>query len=129
MQNSNLNMLANNLKQMRNPKHIGASIGIVVKVSPLTVSIAGGSILLTEGEELHVSERLKDKKYDGTIKIEDGSITGTLNGDSVTISDVAMNQDAEITIKPNIKKGDYIFVVPMNGEQMWVAVDRVGGSS
>lgn len=129
MQNSNLNMLANNLKQMRNPKHIGASIGIVVKVSPLTVSIAGGSILLTEGEELHVSERLKDKKYDGTIKIEDGSITGTLNGDSVTISDVAMNQDAEITIKPEIKKGDYIFVVPMNGEQMWVAVDRVGGSS
>lgn len=129
MQNSNLNMLANNLKQMRNPKHIGASIGTVVKVSPLTVSIAGGSILLTEGEELHVSERLKDKKYDCTIKIEDGSITGTLNGDSVTISDVAMNQDAEITIKPDIKKGDYIFVVPMNGEQMWVAVDRVGGSS
>ena len=64
MQHSNLNMLANNLNQMKNPKHVGPSVGTVVKVSPLTVSIAGGSILLKEGDELYVSERLKNKKYD-----------------------------------------------------------------
>ena len=129
MQHSNLNMLANNLNQMRNQKHVGPSIGAIVKVNPLTVSIAGGSILLKEGDELYVSERLKDKKYDCTIKITDGSFSGKMNGSSVTISEVTMNQNAEITIKPDLKKGEYVFVVPMDGEQMWIAVDRVGGVS
>ena len=129
MQHSNLNMLANNLNQMKNPKHVGPSVGTVVKVSPLTVSIAGGSILLKDGDELYVSERLKNKKYDCVIKITNGSITGKMNGNSVTISEVTMNQNAEITIKPDLKKGDFVFVVPMDGEQLWVAVDRLGGVS
>jgi len=112
MQQSNLNMLASNLKEMKNPKHIGASIGAVVSISPVTVSIAGGGILLKEGEELHVSDRLKDITLDCVIEIE-GEET----------------KEGKITLKPDLKKGDYVFVVPMEGEQMWVAVDRVGGIS
>ena len=112
MQHSNLNMLANNLKELKNPSHVGPSIGVVVKVNPVTVSIAGGNILLKEGEELHIGEHLKEKEYDCIIKIE---------GEA--------DQEGKIAIKPNLKKDDYVFVVPMEGEQLWVAVDRVGGLS
>ena len=127
MQHSNLNMLANNLNQMKNPTHVGPSVGKVVKTNPITINIAGGDIVLKEGEELYIGEHLKDKKYECTIKIENGSFTGKMNGDSVTISEVAMNQKAEITIKPKLKKDELVFVVPLEGEQTWVAVDRVGG--
>lgn len=112
MQHSNLNILASNLNKMKNPKYIGASVGAVVSASPITVSIAGGSILLKEGEELYISDRLKDKTLDCVIKI---------TGES--------DKTGKITIKPELKKGDFVFVVPMEGEQMWVAVDRVGGIS
>lgn len=109
MQNSNLNMLANRLKQMKNPSHVGPSIGIVVSVSPVTVSIAGGSILLKEGDELFVSDRLKDKEFDCVIKIEGQA-----------------DQEGKIVIKPDLQIDEMVFVVPMDGEQIWVAVDRVG---
>lgn len=128
MQHSNLNILANNLNNMKNPKRIGTSIGKVVGLSPLTVSIAGGTVLLTEGEELTVSERLKDKTYACSLKISGGTLSGTLNGESVSITNVSLNNTAEITIKPDIQIGDELVVIPMENEQSWIAIDRIGGN-
>lgn len=122
MRNSNMHELANKLNQMKNPIHIGPSIAKVVKLEPFTVSIADGLILLTEGEELIVSDQLKNKKYKCKIKADDVTISGMQGEDSITITDISINQDAEITIKPEIKVNDLILVVPLEGEQYWVAV-------
>lgn len=127
MQNSNLNQLAKNLNDMKNPSYVGASVGKVIKLNPTTISIAGGLISLVEGEELYISDRLKDKKYSANVKISGATITGTMNGSSITITNATMNDSAEITIKPELQLNDLVFVVPLQGEQTWVAVDRVGG--
>ncbi len=58
MQNSNMNALAKKLNSMQNPIVIGPSIGKVIKKSPLTISIAGGKVTLTKGEELEICEGL-----------------------------------------------------------------------
>ena len=108
MQNSNTNELAKQLKAMRNPKLIGPSIGKVTKAKPLTVSIADGLILLTEGEDLSVCEKLKKKKYAAKFTWEDET------------------KEGHITIDPEIKKDDMVLVVPAADEQSWVAVDRIG---
>lgn len=132
MGNSKINELASKLNEMKNPSKIGTSIGEVVATEPFTVSIAGGAILLTEGEELRVAEKLKKTKYDATLEWTSGNMAG-----SATIADVGSGALAvtgssgksvgKITIDPKVKKGDNILVVPTDSEQTWIAVDRIGG--
>ena len=134
MQNSNTNELAKQLKAMRNPKLIGTSIGKVTKANPLTVSIADGLVVLTEGEDLSVCEKLKKKKYTAKFTWENGSLTANISGETASHEAVTGSvtgqtkgtEEGEITIDPEIKKGDMILVVPSADEQSWIAVDRIG---
>ena len=133
MQNSNMNALAKKLNSMQNPIIIGPSIGKVTKKSPLTISIAGGKITLTEGEELEVCERLKKVRYDAKFTWEGGSLTANIEGEtedhkSVTGSVTGATKGTEegkITIDPKIKVGDKLLLIPAADEQTWVAVDRI----
>ena len=135
MQNSNTTALAEMLKGMKNPKLIGISIGEVIKTSPLTVSIASGLIVLTEGEDLNVCEKLKKKKYDAKFTWEGGSLTANITGETADSHEAVTGsvtgetkgtEEGKITIDPKIKKGDKVLVVPTVDEQSWIAVDRIG---
>lgn len=152
MGRSNVNALAAKLNKMKNIPHIGPCIGKVVKADPLTVSIADGVVQLVEGEELFVCESLKKRTCDaaisggklkGDISISNysetvegdvsigsvsGSLSGTLEGDAsgkVEISGISQSGATKITIDPKVKAGDEILVIPMEGEQAWIAVDRI----
>lgn len=152
MGRSNVNALAAKLNKMKNIPHIGPCIGKVVKADPLTVSIADGVVQLVEGEELFVCESLKKRTCDaaisggklkGDISISNysetvegdvsigsvsGSLSGTLEGDAsgkVEISGISQSGATKITIDPKAKAGDEILVIPMEGEQAWIAVDRI----
>lgn len=152
MGRSNVNALAAKLNKMKNIPHIGPCIGKVVKADPLTVSIADGVVQLVEGEELFVCESLKKRTCDaaisggklkGDISISNysetvegdvsigsmsGSLSGTLEGGAsgkVEISGISQSGATKITIDPKVKAGDEILVIPMEGEQAWIAVDRI----
>lgn len=60
---SNLNALASKLNEMKNPQRIGVCVGEVTQVEDgkITVSIAGGSVRLSQGEELTLTETVKNK--------------------------------------------------------------------
>ncbi len=133
MQGSNKNRLAGLLNSMKNPELIGPSIGKVTKAKPLTLSIADGKIILTEGEELEVCEKLKKMKYSAEWTWTGGSLTASITGTtsddkSVTGSVTGQTSGTEkgnITIDPKIKAGDMILVIPGADEQSWIAVDRI----
>lgn len=152
MGRSNVNALAAKLNKMKNIPHIGPCIGKVVKADPLTVSIADGVVQLVEGEELFVCESLKKRTCDaaisggklkGDISISNysetvegdvsigsvsGSLSGTLEGGAsgkVEISGISQSGATKITIDPKVKAGDEILVIPMEGEQAWIAVGRI----
>lgn len=133
MQRSNVNRLANKLNEFKNPLHVGISVGEVVKKTPLKVAIAGGSIKLTEGEELLVCESLKEHKVNAKWKWTGGSLTAAITGetnqgDTVTGSvsgATSGTEEGKITIDPKVKVGDKLLLVPMVDEQTWIAVDRI----
>lgn len=77
MAKSKVNELASKLNSMKNPLFIGVSIAEVVKLKPFSVSLAGGNIILTEGEELFVCESLKKRTHKASIK--GGNIKGELS--------------------------------------------------
>lgn len=57
-----------------------------------------------------------------------GSLSGTLEGGAsgkVEISGISQSGATKITIDPKVKAGDEILVIPMEGEQAWIAVDRI----
>lgn len=151
MGRSNVNALAAKLNKMKNIPHIGPCIGKVVKADPLTVSIADGVVQLVEGEELFVCESLKKRTCDaaisggklkGDISISNysetvegdvsigsvsGSLSGTLEGGAsgkVEISGISQSGATKITIDPKVKAGDEVLVIPMEGEQAWIAVEQ-----
>ena len=138
MANSNIYELANKLNAMKNPSLIGISIGEVINTDPFSVAIAGGQIILVEGEELYVAERLKKKAYAVEFEWTEGNVTANVtwktSPDSEGVAGSATGttsgkEKGTVKIDPAVEKGDMVFVVPTADEQTWIAIDRIGVST
>lgn len=97
--------LAGEFKARDNKKTLGAVIGKVTSVSPLTVSICNGSIVLS-GSKIHTCSSL---------------ISRTLNVDYNFNS----SGSGTITIKNVLKSGDNVLCLPADGGQSFFIVDKV----
>lgn len=136
-------------KVLEKPENIGVVTGNVVSISPLTIEIMDGNVLINSSvHDVFVSSNLlgtygRDMEGSGQIQFSDSDCGVTdLAGACQTAGDhthkiesLNINTDynftGKITHTDTIKVGDFVMVVPDEEEQAFFVVSKlvkVGGS-
>ena len=139
-------LFAKELGKRDNPSDLKSGIiGKVVKVEPIIVSIDNGKILLTENEELEISEWFRfrcdiDKTEvlskdvpDNTDSAESISETHSYTGSPCNmpsaISDLASAilgvRDELLKLKCELKKNDFVAVASLEESGKYILLDKV----
>lgn len=141
------NLLADNLKKRDNPKDLKSGIiARVEKIDPLViVSYADGKIMLTENEELLISEffRLRcniDKTGvlsssvpDNTDNAEAISETHSYTGSPCQMPDAISYlagailgvRDELLALKCNLQIGDHVLIASLEQKDRFVLIDKI----
>lgn len=141
------NLLADNLKKRDNPKDLKSGIiARVEKIDPLViVSYADGKIMLTENEELLISEffRLRcniDKTGvlsssvpDNTDNAEVISETHSYTGSPCQMPDAISYlagailgvRDELLALKCNLQIGDHVLIASLEQKDRFVLIDKI----
>lgn len=119
--------LANEFKQRNNPLPMGAIIGKIEKLSPLTVSIQSGKFILQENQ-LYVCNQLLERKSDFIDLSADQKQSGSISvscqhGGGSYSANGSINANGSIHLLAVWKIGDYVLIIPDATEQHFFVVD------
>lgn len=114
-----------NIVRSREQNPVGATVGHVVGLSPLSISILGGEIIIqSDVHEIYINKEFDDyveKEY----RLDRVKNTTTIQG---TLQDV--DSEGDVEVKNELEEGDVVLVLPDNRQQTFFIlnkIERVGG--
>lgn len=139
-------ILSKEFKKRNNPLDLKSSIiGKVAQVSPIIIQIEDGKILLTENEELEISEWFRFRCNIDTENALSSSVPENLKNaanisethsqggapcnmkNAISFLSEAINSiNTELlALKCNLNQGDYVAVASLDEEGMYILLDKV----
>ena len=138
-------MLSNEMAKRNNPNDLKSGIiGKIVQVEPIIVSIDNGKILLSENEELEISEWFRfrcklgknaddENEVDTTVSTAIKDLTGSCDAKVCNLSSVvssfkiAINsiKNELLALKCDLKKNDFVSVASLEENGKYILLDKV----
>ena len=121
------------LKKRDNPKPLGACIGKVESLSPVTISIQSGKYML-RAEQLYICNQILERETTFRDYVANQSQSGSISV-SCQCGGGSYNANGDITASGRVhlnevwKKGDFVMVVPDESGQFFFIVDILRGVS
>ncbi len=139
-------IISKEFKKRDNPVNLKPTIiGKVVQISPIIVQIKNGKILLTENEELEISEwfrfrcdidtggalssnvpnNLENAKNVTEIHSESGANCQMPDAIASLASAILGVRDELLALKCNLKQGDYVSIASLDETNKYILLDKV----
>ena len=139
-------IISKEFKKRDNPVNLKPTIiGKVVQISPIIVQIKNGKILLTENEELEISEwfrfrcdidtggalssnvpnNLENAKNVTEIHSESGANCQMPDAIASLASAILGVRDELLALKCNLKQGDYASIASLDETNKYILLDKV----
>ncbi|MCB2309053.1 DUF2577 domain-containing protein [Clostridium estertheticum] len=121
---------ASKIHSKTNISRIGNSLGIVLSLTPLKISISGGAVILNDLNCYMCNNLVESLTNNATLELKaytvnaSANVSGGGNISSLSVSD-KNDYDAVITFKDILKIGDKVLVISDIDGQKFFIVDKV----
>lgn len=126
--------IAKEIKARDNKIHIGPCIGKVESLNPVIISIQKGTYML-QADQIYICNQILERETTFKNLVANQSQSGeisvqcALGCDGGYTADGDIKADGRVHLDEVWKVGDYVMVVPAEGEQYFFIVDILRGVS